>query len=252
MKDALQRKGRRGGIVAGLGLLVLCSGLAPAETIDGITFAASPGKLYVPLDEAGRALSWRIRGSEGGLTLNARPLEARSLRRLVDGSLWVAVDELGRAGAVLVPDAEGGVEVVERRRRFTALSGAKRVEVSLAGQRLRAWQGARMVLDSHISSGRGGSTPTGDFKAGPYKARIHHSRRYPNAPMPWSVQIRGHVFIHGFRSVPDFPASHGCIRLPLDRGNPARFFYEWIDRGTPVKVIRGEAGSRLLKKFTEL
>jgi lipoprotein-anchoring transpeptidase ErfK/SrfK len=66
------------------------------------------------------------------------------------------------------------------------------------------------------------------------------------------VQIRGHVFIHGFRSVPDFPASHGCIRLPLDRGNPARFFYEWIDRGTPVKVIRGEAGSRLLKKFTEL
>jgi lipoprotein-anchoring transpeptidase ErfK/SrfK len=39
--------------------------------------------------------------------------------------------------------------------------------------------------------------------------------------------------------VPDYPASHGCIRLPLDGGNPARFFYEWIDRGTPVKVTRG-------------
>jgi lipoprotein-anchoring transpeptidase ErfK/SrfK len=94
------------------------------------------------------------------------------------------------------------------------------------------------VLQSRISSGRRDSTPAGEFKAGPYKARMHYSTRYHNAPMPWSVQIRGHVFIHGFTSVPDYPASHGCIRLPLDGGNPARFFYEWIDHGTPVKVAR--------------
>jgi lipoprotein-anchoring transpeptidase ErfK/SrfK len=68
---------------------------------------------------------------------------------------------------------------------------------------------------------------------------MHRSSRYHNAPMPWSVQVRGHVFIHGFTSVPRYPASHGCIRLPLDEGNPAKFFYEWIEPGTPVKVTRG-------------
>nr|NIP95410.1 L,D-transpeptidase family protein [Akkermansiaceae bacterium] len=86
--------------------------------------------------------------------------------------------------------------------------------------------------------GRRGSTPTGSFRAGPYKARRHYSSRYDNAPMPWSVQVTGHIFIHGFTSVPRYPASHGCIRLPLDGGNPARFFYEWIDKGTPIRVIR--------------
>lgn len=239
MKDFLQRKGVCGGITGGLCLLLACGGLALAQTIEGITFAAVPGTLYVPLDEAGRALGWRVRPAKGGFLVNSRPIEARALRHMVDGTLLVSVDELGRAGAVLVPDARGGVAVIDRRRRFAAVAGAKRVEVSLAGQRLRAWQGGRMVLETRISSGRRGSTPAGDFQAGPYKARIHYSARYHRAPMPWSVQIRGHVFIHGFSSVPDYPASHGCIRLPLDGGNPARFFYEWIDRGTPVKVTRG-------------
>lgn len=67
---------------------------------------------------------------------------------------------------------------------------------------------------------------------------MHYSSLYHNAPMPWSVQIYGHVFIHGFTSVPNYPASHGCIRLPLNEGNPARFFYEWIDNGSPVSVVR--------------
>jgi lipoprotein-anchoring transpeptidase ErfK/SrfK len=57
--------------------------------------------------------------------------------------------------------------------------------------------------------------------------------------MPWSVQINGHIFIHGFSSVPAYPASHGCIRVPLTGPNPARCFYEWIHRGTPVAVIQG-------------
>jgi lipoprotein-anchoring transpeptidase ErfK/SrfK len=39
--------------------------------------------------------------------------------------------------------------------------------------------------------------------------------------------------------VPKYPASHGCIRLPyLTDENPARFFYEWIDKGTPITIIK--------------
>ena len=50
----------------------------------------------------------------------------------------------------------------------------------------------------------------------------------------WAEEIRA----NGFTSVPDSPASHGCIRMPLTGGNPARFFYEWVHRGTPVSIRR--------------
>ena len=121
---------------------------------------------------------------------------------------------------------------------FTLIARLKEVEINLENQQLRAWQGNRLVLQSRVSSGRHNSTPSGVFTAGPFRARMHYSSRYNNAPMPWSVQINGHIFIHGFASVPNYPASHGCIRLPLDEGNPAKFFYEWIDNGTPVRVVR--------------
>lgn len=65
---------------------------------------------------------------------------------------------------------------------------------------------------------------------------MHYSRRYDNAPMPYSVHVGGNYFIHGFSSVPSYPASHGCIRLPVDA---AREFYGWITPGTPVR-IRGD------------
>ena len=54
--------------------------------------------------------------------------------------------------------------------------------------------------------------------------------------MPYSVQVNGNVFVHGFSSVPRFPASHGCIRVPLDNGNPAKQFFEWVEPGTPIEI----------------
>src|SRR5438270_12660148 len=113
----------------------------------------------------------------------------------------------------------------------------KHVEVDLANQRLRAYQGARLVLDSHISSGREGKkTPSGEFKAGPVKSPMHRSRLYHNAPMPWSVQVHENVFIHGFQKVPRHPASHGCIRLQLAGANPAKLPYASIDLGTTIRL----------------
>jgi lipoprotein-anchoring transpeptidase ErfK/SrfK len=54
--------------------------------------------------------------------------------------------------------------------------------------------------------------------------------------MPWSVQVRGNIFIHGFTVVPDYPASHGCIRMPLTGSNPAKKFFHWVEPGTPIKI----------------
>lgn len=112
----------------------------------------------------------------------------------------------------------------------------KRVEIDLTKQRLYAYEGNRLVMKTRISSGRTGNTPTGRFKAGPYKSATHFSSLYHNAPMPWSVQVTGNIFIHGFSEVPNYPASKGCIRVPIGGFNPAKKLYRWLDVGTPIRI----------------
>jgi hypothetical protein len=150
----------------------------------------------------------------------------------------VPLDELQHAGATITWSDDGMQALVASDHRKIAIPFAnKRVEVDLSNQRLRAYQGERLVLDSAISTGREGKkTPSGEFKAGPVKSRMHRSRLYHNAPMPWSVQVQGNIFIHGFQKVPRRPSSHGCIRLPLTGANPAKWFYNWIDFGTPISI----------------
>jgi hypothetical protein len=115
--------------------------------------------------------------------------------------------------------------------------GPKRVEVDLSDQRLRAWEGDRLVMQTRISSGRNDATPTGHFSAS-WKDREHYSTLYHHAYMPWAVQVAGDVFIHGYSDVPRYPASHGCIRLPVSGRNPAKQFYDWVSPGTPVRIVR--------------
>lgn len=114
--------------------------------------------------------------------------------------------------------------------------GAKHVVIDKKQQVLIAYEGDRMVFECHVSTGRGkGWTPNGDFHAG-MKSLIHYSSLFHNAPMPYSVQVSGNIFIHGFAEVPPWPASHGCIRVPLDGDNPARRFFNWVETGTPIRI----------------
>ena len=47
------------------------------------------------------------------------------------------------------------------------------------------------------------------------KQRYHHSNIYSGAPMPWMNRLtRSGTALHA-GIVPGYPASHGCIRLPL-------------------------------------
>ncbi|MDB4438577.1 L,D-transpeptidase [bacterium] len=193
------------------------------QVIQGITFAEETGKIFLPLGEVEVFMS--------------NQLEWKKRRTLTDGTLLITLMDMEKTGSKVLRNASGqSAEVSQGKHHFKVVVGAKRAEVDLAKQRLRAWQGDRLVLSSRVSSGRSGRTPSGKFFAGPYKARRHYSSLYNNAPMPYSVQVSGNVFIHGFTSVPDYPASHGCIRVPLDEGNPAKFFYEWVSVGTPIQV----------------
>jgi lipoprotein-anchoring transpeptidase ErfK/SrfK len=114
--------------------------------------------------------------------------------------------------------------------------GEKRVEIDKTAQVLRAYEGSELVFQTRVSTGRPGhETPNGSFRAGE-KHLMHYSRLYHHAPMPYSVQVNGNYFIHGFTEVPAWPASHGCIRVPLDVANPAAWFYRWVDTGTPISI----------------
>ncbi len=199
------------------------------ENAAALTFATEPGELYLPVADAIRALRLSVLVNQTGqcIQINRAEVTPGSLRQLNDGTELVSASSL----------AKTGIDARSLGRVFTA-PGPKRVEINLGTQQIYAWQGSRLVMQSHISSGRNGRTPAGDFRAGPFRARMHHSTRYSNAPMPWSVQINGNLFIHGFTSVPTYPASHGCIRLPLTGLNPAKFFFEWVDNGTPVRITR--------------
>src|SRR5437588_1622858 len=233
--------------LARLGVLLLALTISasrleaiPSEGLDGISFADDPHVLFVPIEEIASALRWEMQLDQesGQISLNGQLLDAAHLRKLTDGTLLVPLDELQRAGATITWSNDGMQALVASdHTKIAILFANKRVEVDLANQRLRAYQGARLVLDSSISTGREGKkTPAGEFKAGPVKSRMHRSRLYHNAPMPWSVQVHENIFIHGFRKVPRHPSSHGCIRLPLTGSNPAKWFYNWIDLGTPVSI----------------
>jgi len=203
--------------------------------VTGVDFADDPGKLYVPLRGMVSAMGLNLGGTEDEPTVEGKSFPR--LRELFDGTKLVALDDLGALGAKLAWDkATQTATVVLATKTVTVHRGVKRAEISKAHQELRAYQGDILILQTHVSTGRKGhATPSGSFAAYS-KERMHYSRLYDDAPMPWAVEIDGNVFIHGFTSVPRRPASHGCIRMPLRGKNAARYFWHWVSIGTPVKV----------------
>lgn len=214
--------------------------LSEAFVIDGVTFSRRPEVLYAPLRALGESLGWPVRwGPETtAVSLNDREIPEARLRQLADGTRLVELRALEEWNARVVWSAERQIiEIEYAGREVWVRQGAKRVAVNRRAQRMRAWQGDLLVLDTRVSTGRPGMpTPTGSFLAGPLKRRMLISRKYDNAKMPWSVQIKGHYVIHGYHSVPPRAASHGCVRVPLTGANPARWFYEWVEVGTPITI----------------
>jgi hypothetical protein len=82
----------------------------------------------------------------------------------------------------------------------------------------------------HVSSGKP-STPT---VFGSY--RFYRQQPGTNSHgMVHSWYFIGGYAIHGYASVPNFPASHGCLRVPIPN---ALSIYNWIDLGDPIQTYR--------------
>jgi Putative peptidoglycan binding domain/L,D-transpeptidase catalytic domain len=132
--------------------------------------------------------------------------------------------------------------IVGRRTR-TALASAHRprpwvplkhgLELDLARQVLLVVNHGQTRRAIHISSAAPGYvTPRGRFDV--YR-RERMSWSFPYQTwMPYALYFSGGYAVHGFDSVPAYPASHGCVRMPLME---APFVYVASPLHTPV-VIR--------------
>ena len=122
------------------------------------------------------------------------------------------------------------------------LEGPLQIVVSKDLQQLKIYDGNTVVATSRVSTGKAGhSTPTGIFSI-LEKKRTHFSNLYDSAPMPFMQRLTwSGIALHASNSVPAYPASHGCVRLPNDF---AKTLFNLTRRGGHVLVSDREVEPR--------
>jgi lipoprotein-anchoring transpeptidase ErfK/SrfK len=99
------------------------------------------------------------------------------------------------------------------------------LEVSKSRQILIVVRDGETTAYLPVSSGAGGITPVGSFSV-LWKAPAT-TTWLGSAILYRTMTIHGNVAIHGYPSVPTYPASHGCVRIPI-------WLADWLYRQTPV------------------
>jgi hypothetical protein len=119
-----------------------------------------------------------------------------------------------------------------------------RIEINLANQQLRAYEGELMVYQAPVTTGRDDfRTPAGRYNV--YrKVQLQTMRgsmrgetwNVPN--VPWVMYFTGAVALHGTYWHNKFGTgarlSHGCVNLNID---DAEWIYQWASVGTEVIVV---------------
>ena len=123
--------------------------------------------------------------------------------------------------------------------------GADRVEIDLNRQVLLLFKGGKLERVLNTSTGNNkrycvdgqcatAVTPGGSFRVGRKIKGLRVSRL---GQLYNPLYFNGGIAIHGSPSVPAYPASHGCVRIPM--GSSA-WFHDTVPSGTPVYVIGGK------------
>jgi len=91
--------------------------------------------------------------------------------------------------------------------------------VSLGAQQAYVYRNGVRIGVSTVSTGKTGhQTPTGVFTILQKNAK-HRSNIYNNAPMPYMQRLTWDGIALHAGALPGYPASHGCVRLPLAFAN---------------------------------
>jgi len=160
-------------------------------------------------------------------------------------AVW-AFQEVNRITVTGVIDAATNRRLVHPRtyKSHDPKQDATRVEVNLAARVLVLYQDDKIALISHVSSGGGyyydcggvaeckAVTPTGNYQTTVF---LPGWVTVPLGQMYNPVFFISTVYaIHGDTVVPVYPASHGCVRIPMD---VAGFFHNLVTTpGTEVFV----------------
>jgi hypothetical protein len=149
-----------------------------------------------------------------------------------------------------------GVSAPQRRQKVRSHLGSKKTEapgkeaakpqgplviaISINKQNMKVYDANGFFAETPISTGMAGHpTPTGVFSV-IQKQKLHHSNIYSGAPMPFMQRITwSGIAIHA-GVLPGYPASHGCIRMPMAF---AVKMYGWTKMGARVVVTPGELSS---------
>jgi hypothetical protein len=157
------------------------------------------------------------------------------LRRtgVYDGNMGWALDAYHRLLGWGTSQSLGGATISELLNRRGAFhirfpTHGHHAEGNLGRQLLALADGGQVRWIFPISSGKP-STPTilGDFHV------YQRTPGYLPDGMYYSSFFSGGYAIHGFDPAPDYPASHGCMRLPIQDAIPA---YDWLGYGDWVDV----------------
>lgn len=115
------------------------------------------------------------------------------------------------------------------------------LDVDITNQVLSEVVDGQVVYATHVSTGNGewywsegewwlAETPRGWFEV------YAKDPGWQEGPLGWfysPLYFYEGFAIHGSESVPDYPASHGCVRVPLEEADG---LYDRIPIGTPVFV----------------
>ncbi len=150
------------------------------------------------------------------------------------------------ADGVVTPELEMRIQAAGPQVMLRPDLGPTHSEVDLDRQVLLVFEGGALELATHVSTGSGrhycenghcgtAVTPTGDYR---YQRRISGWRTSALGQLFNPIYFTGGFAVHGAPSVPNYPASHGCVRIPM---HIAAYFPGMVANGEPVAVFRGAA-----------
>src|SRR4051794_26757670 len=133
--------------------------------------------------------------------------------------------------------AVGKKDLVAEKEAGTKPQGPLVIVVSIDRQKVTVYDTNGVFAESPVSTGmRGHSTPMGVFSV-IQKHKFHHSNIYSGAPMPYMQRITWSGVAMHAGVLPGYPASHGCIRMPMAF---AVKMWNWTRMGARVIVSPGQ------------
>jgi hypothetical protein len=207
---------------------------------------SAEGRLATMLRLGVRPGTWREQRGEKGYVYSVRGVQLRMhqlgylSRAQVTGTLDYATSQallafqgwegLARTGTVT---GETQLALVRAGRpRPHSRAPGRHVEIHRDRGVLLLVEAGEVERAVHTSTGAGGATPSGSYRV--YRKELMSWSHPFSVWMPFASYFVGGIAMHEYSHVPEYPASHGCVRLP---DGDAERVYRFAEVGTAVHVF---------------